>query len=1077
MKSFIKKADIVKYYDNLKDNNKYKLFQEDIDITYSKKFIICDPKIIYENIESNNISHYYEFWTDKMPLKLAIDIDYIQKYDSVLCIPELLIKIINIILEAVDKYYKHKYNIDDIIVLENEKLEYKNDHSTKYSAHIIFKNLAFQNYMILKDFYTRLEKEYKISDYNVDKAIYNLTCLRLLWCSKKGKELRLIPKKLIINNKSTAYPKYNDNYNFFLDSLITNIDKSTKIITSNNIKYKINTVNTIDNISNINIEEILNQLPSIYYDDYENWIKIGMILYRYKDYDKDNHDKDNKYFKLWDNWSLQSEKYTNQTYKKWKSFSSESDKNLTIGTLIYIAKIENCNNIYKKLGIQEKVNSYPIKSIELNTKNKTTKIINSPKLSENHIKDLLEISSKLICIQSEKGTGKTTNLFKVLFDDNKNNITSDTTILVVSSRITFSYKILGDLKKYDFTIYHDYKDYNINAKKIICQFDSLMRLEISNYDIIIVDECETLAKYITSIHYIKNNKADLTLEYFQSLIIEAKQIYIMDADLSDRCINFYSKLIESSDNNMSILINTHHPFKEYTIKYSAKETWLRNLLIFIKNNKKIAIAMASNSKAKDIKNLISNKLELEQIDKKILLINRETDENEKKNLLLNVNETWKKYDIIIYTPSVCMGVSFDLDNYFDYIFVYGCSGSLEAQSLCQMIHRVRNPKYKEIYLTVDDYIEYNADNDNINYNIVEEMLCLDYYLIEHDLHNNLIKKKISGRDKHITYPYKDEPIYDLYVRNCKERIENNLNFTACLFGYIKYKEYKLEYICSNNIEADKELWNELLDLKNERIEIETDEKINGILNIELINKEEYLNLIQKFNEYITKEELYKICKYNLVNCYNIDNVENLSNEFIQKYYDKEKMKYFRNLNLIKNTNEQTTNDKLEILKHNEKYEANISNCYTNFNNRNKFTYHYFPQEIIKILKFDINDLSISNLEDEIFIKNINIAINFCNEYKYEIAYKYNLRITNKNLIDLDLMNKINYLNKILYDQYGIKIKKIKNKSSISYILDDNDIWNNKLIIFKSYNINYRNQKNQKTDFDTSLLDIFVDDND
>lgn len=47
-------------------------------------------------------------------------------------------------------------------------------------------------------------------------------------------------------------------------------------------------------------------------------------------------------------------------------------------------------------------------------------------------------------------------------------------------------------------------------------------------------------------------------------------------------------------------------------------------------------------------------------------------QSEKMNILKNVNIEWVKYDIVIYTPSVCMGVSFDVPDYFDSIFAYGC---------------------------------------------------------------------------------------------------------------------------------------------------------------------------------------------------------------------------------------------------------------------------------------------------------------------------------------------------------------------------------------------------------------------
>jgi hypothetical protein len=1073
MNSFIKKTDAIKYYNNLKDKTNYKLFQKDKDILHNKIFYVCKSEKIYNNIIINDESHYYEFWTEKIPIKFGIDIDYTIKSNSIKP-DELLIKVIEIVICGAKEYYDHEYNIKDIIILEND-IGQRIDNANKYSAHIIFKNLTFQNYIVAKDFYLRLNKDYNIADYHVDKSIYNMTCFRLLWCSKMGKHARLIPKELYINNEKSLLPNKDNKLQFFLDSMITYTVSNCKTIRDikNNTIKNIN--NDIDDISNINIEKILDDLPLEYCDDYEYWIKIGMILHRY------NNDN----FELWKNWSKNSPKYTEKDMiKKWKSFETNSNK-LSIGTLIKWAKDSGNNDIYKKpiLSIEDKINSYPEKPIELDISNDSiTTILNQPKLNVDNFVNLL--NKKLICIQSEKGTGKTTNLLDALFDSNNTNINSDTKILVVSCRITFSYKILGDLKKYGFSIYHDYKDYHIDAKRIVCQFDSLARLEISDYDIIIIDECESLARYITSSHYIKNPKADLTLEIFQSLVLDAKQIYIMDADLSDRCLNYYKKLIDLDNiNDMHILINNYRPCNEYTLKYSQKETWLKKLLDLVLNDKKVVVAMASNSKAKDIYKLLENKLEIVQKNKKILIINRETEENKKKNLLLNVNETWSEYDIIIYTPSVCMGVSFDIDEYFDNIFVYGCSDSLGAQELCQMIHRVRKPKDKYIYITVDNFKEYNKEDDSITYELVENMLCSDYYLTQHELHNNLIKKKIKNEkveidenikyEKKIVYPYKDEAIYDLYVRNAKERIENNFNFTACLFGYAKFKNYKLEYLKSDDISIDKELWNELSELKTERTEKEKEEEINGIINAEDITKEDFIKLIQKQNDYITLEEKYKINRYNIKLCYDIENIELLTYDFIEKFSEKEKMKYYKNLNTIRNSDEQLTDNKLELLKINEKYESNITNCYVNFNNKNKYAYHFYPLEIIKILEFDINDLTKTRSKNiNQFMDKIDEAIVFCENKKYEIAFKYKLKITHKKIVDMNPNKKIKYLNNILLNQYGLKIiKDSKTKDDEIYKLDDDKIWEHENIKFKPINIK---QKIKKNNYDSSLLDIFDD---
>ena len=163
-----------------------------------------------------------------------------------------------------------------------------------------------------------------------------------------------------------------------------------------------------------------------------------------------------------------------------------------------------------------------------------------------------------------------------------------------------------------------------------------------------------------------------------------------------------------------------------------------------------------------------------------------------------------------------MGVSFDVINYFDNIFAYGCHESLGAQEWCQMVHRVRSPKSKEIFISIDNYKEFDIKEHTVDYKTVEKMLCSDYYLTNYDLHNNIIPKKIkridtvaanldkgiedsiediiedniigtpTNDDRIIHYPYKDEPIYDLYVRNSWEMVENKLNFLKMIILPIIY---------------------------------------------------------------------------------------------------------------------------------------------------------------------------------------------------------------------------------------------------------------------------------------------------
>ena len=123
-----------------------------------------------------------------------------------------------------------------------------------------------------------------------------------------------------------------------------------------------------------------------------------------------------------------------------------------------------------------------------------------------------------------------------------------------------------------------------------------------------------------------------------------------------------------------------------------------------------------------------------------------------------------------------------IPTYFDNIFAYGCHNSLGAQEFCQMLHRVRNPKDKNIFVSFDHYKYYDCIEDNINYEQVEEMLTNDYYLTYHDLNSNVVQKKYKriGKERVMFYPYKEEPVYDLYVRNCmKDCLETRRKHYHC----------------------------------------------------------------------------------------------------------------------------------------------------------------------------------------------------------------------------------------------------------------------------------------------------------
>jgi len=1003
MEIFLLKKHAISYI-NKCNNSNIRLFQEDCSETnQSKKFIVTTYDKIYNLIQTGR-NNLYESWLEDTPLYFGVDIDLYKNIDKE---KEILENVIKSIINTAKAKHTHIYKIKDFFLTKTE------NQTKKLSLHIMCRGLVFENYKACRQFYDELIKDNKLE--GIDNSIYRLTCFRLTFCTKKGKNCILKPYHIKIGREVTG--KCKKEKDFWLKTLLTNVNKDDKIIKYIKKKEKENEYIVNSNSKNIQLETLLSKLPIEYCNEYNKWIKVGLACY--------NDNKNN--YSIFDNWNKQSNKYNEKSNKRiWNSFKSNSNE-ITIGSIIFWLKESNIDikNIFPS--IKFIVDNYPAKPIII-SKDYKVREINKDKLEISDIK--YGINKRLFCIQSEKGTGKTTCLIKTLFESDYKEPES---ILFISSRRTFGIKLLSDLEKYGFKLYSNIEEQFISVKRVIIQINSLQRLCNIDYDLIIVDECESLARYITSSHFMKSNNSSIITSDLEYRIQNSKKTIIMDADLSDRCINYYKRITNVEENEIRILKNKQTPYEKYTIKYTDYIQWVATILDKIGSNKKLVIPMASNNKAKDLEILIKTKYS----NKKVLLIHKETDDQEKLKRLLNVNKDWIKYDIVIYTPTVCMGVSFDVKKYFDYIFAYGCHESLGSQEFCQMIHRVREPKKKEIYIAIDRYDYYDITEDGINYNLVEEMICSDYYLTKYDIHNNLIPKKF-GKDRLLMYPYKEDVLYDLYVRNCIERIEDTNNFTASYFGYIKYKKYKLEFFNDKSENMCKIELKEISDLRKSN---ELQKLVDNIFNADNLSNTEYKEKIMRKEEFMDDKTLFSIKKYNLKECYDLDCFNKLTKDFIVDYYDRGIMLNYNNLKTILDHDEQKTKEKIKILKDNEKYNLEYLSIYEEFKHKNKFTYHYYPYILLKYLGYDINNIDNNEKKDgEIIMINIkkkieNMSlIDFLEKEKNSILFKYRLHKVNIDYNNID--NIIKFINKIIIKQYGVKIKKNKDK----YYLTTNNLW-------------------------------------
>jgi P4 family phage/plasmid primase-like protien len=124
---------------------------------------------------------------------------------------------------------------------------------------------------------------------------------------------------------------------------INNPKINKKTISKQNInKLPLEQVHNFNN-NDKRLELYLNCLNINRFENYDEWIKIGFIIYN-----------EQGTCHLYDKYSRKAKNYDNTCYDKWKTFSQENNKKVTIKTLIEMAKEDNYS-AYRKAVLQDKI--------------------------------------------------------------------------------------------------------------------------------------------------------------------------------------------------------------------------------------------------------------------------------------------------------------------------------------------------------------------------------------------------------------------------------------------------------------------------------------------------------------------------------------------------------------------------------------------------------------------------------------------------------------------------------------------------------------------------------------------------
>ena len=294
-----------------------------------------------------------------------------------------------------------------------------------------------------------------------------------------------------------------------------------------------------------------------------------------------------------------------------------------------------------------------------------------------------------LLIRSGMGTGKSKQLGDLI-----RKLRPDIGVIFVSFRRSFTAETLANLGP-DFVNYIDHKG-ALDAHRMVVQFESLHRVtDRTGPFLLVLDESESVISQIESptMHDSATKKGTLRECWarFERLVRDATKLIAMDAYADART---YALLSERK--HVLAHFNAHIARMLSDIHYAKLEDWLDATYRAIDNAafEPVVIIASSKTQAK----AIAARAVEQHGAARVRLYTGESTAAERKDFD-NVNDAWADIDVLIYNSVITAGCSFERVR-FTRLFAYFSSNSVDVNTACQMMGRVRDISTAEYHIHV-----------------------------------------------------------------------------------------------------------------------------------------------------------------------------------------------------------------------------------------------------------------------------------------------------------------------------------------------------------------------------------------
>ncbi len=299
----------------------------------------------------------------------------------------------------------------------------------------------------------------------------------------------------------------------------------------------------------------------------------------------------------------------------------------------------------------------------------------------------IDHKAKLLLIKSAMGTGKSELVHDIIEAKPKARTLIITNRVVQAKDYNYKYKDQG------FVLYdpkgHGWED----APRLIVELESLWRVVLDQYDIVILDEIMAIVGLF--IGRTMDGKIRSTWDKLESYIRMASQVICMDAFLTEDVAKQMSWMCRGR--SQQYIINDFKPNERQpriVSKYVAEPEFNGQIL---EDRRRKFIASNDATWAINIgKRLIASGVNvLFQLGEDKMA---KADEHgiSKDHIRSPDPNLWDKHDTVITTPAVMNGISFEKDH-FETLYIYTSRNSCNPIDMLQMTFRVRKFKDPDVH--------------------------------------------------------------------------------------------------------------------------------------------------------------------------------------------------------------------------------------------------------------------------------------------------------------------------------------------------------------------------------------------